>query len=473
MLLEEKVQAEYIKLLKRGESDQAEFKQSFDKETMETVGAFANSKGGIIFIGVQDNGKVIGISTGKDTLLDWVNQISQATDPRIIPEPEIRQIAGKEVGIIRIKEYPIKPVSVKGRCYKRVGKSNRVMTPQEIAQMHLQTIGISFDAVPLPHSAITDLSPTEIKKYLHKVNENGRRNIPEDTSPKKVLEKLELVKKGKPTLASILLFGKTPQEKLSQATIHCGRFKQESQIMDDKLIAGTVIEQVEEAMAFIRKHLSVKFIMTGKPEREEVWEYPLEALREAVINAVCHRDYSDNSDLQLKIFDDRLSIWNPGGLPQGLTIEDLFNPNHSSKPRNKLLAQIFYDVGLIERYGSGIQRILDACQKAGLPMPVFEEMSGGFLVIFNKGIYSAEKLEKLGLRPRQIKAVLYLQEKGRITNKDYQEICQLKKRQATIDLVALQKKGLLEKVGVTGKGTYYLLKIQRGTKATKGAAKGH
>lgn len=274
---------------------------------------------------------------------------------------------------------------------------------------------------------------------------------------------MELIKNVQPTLAAIILFGKAPQEKLLQATVHCGRFKQETIIIDDRLIGGTAIEQIEEVMDFIHKNTNVRFVMTGKPAREEVWDYPLESLREAVINAVCHRDYADNSDIQLKIYDNRLTIWNPGGLPLGMTIDELYNPNHSSKLRNKLIGQIFYDVGLIERYGSGIQKIIDACKKAGLPTPVFEERFGGFLVIFNKDIYTEDYLAKSGLNERQIKAVLYVKEKGRITNKEYQGLVNAIKKTASRDLVDLVKKKVFDQAGTTGKGTYYLLKETKGT----------
>ena len=446
---------EIRKLINRGESENVEFKASFTKEVFETAGAFANTKGGVVVIGVSDSGEIKGIRTGKETLKDWVNQISQLTEPRIVPEIDISDINGKSVTVIWIKEFPLKPVSVRGRYYRRVGNSNRVMTPQEIAQMHLNTTGTSLDAFPAANTVIDDIDMGKVNIYIQQANAAGRRKITDIDKPLKALEKLELVKGGRPTLAAILLFGKTPQEKVLQATVHCGRFKQETVIIDDKLIGGTAIEQIEEIMDFIRKNINVRFVITGKPARDQIWDYPLEALREAVVNAVCHRDYADNADIQLKIYDDRLTIWNPGGLPPGMTIDELYNPNHSSKPRNKLLAQIFYDVELIERYGSGIQRIIDSCKKAGLPVPLFEEKFGGFLVVFNKDIYTEEHLKGLGINERQIKAVMYVKEKGRITNKEYQELTGVKERFATIELNDLVRKKILKKHGITGRGTYY------------------
>jgi len=136
-------QTDLIKLIKSGESETLELKASFDKEILETSGAFANTKGGVILIGISDRGEIKGIQIGKETLRDWANQISQSTEPRVIPEIEIGTIDGKNLAVIWIKEFPIKPVSVKGRCFRRVGNSNRVVQTHEIAEMHFQSTGMS------------------------------------------------------------------------------------------------------------------------------------------------------------------------------------------------------------------------------------------------------------------------------------------------------------------------------------------
>jgi ATP-dependent DNA helicase RecG len=222
------------------------------------------------------------------------------------------------------------------------------------------------------------------------------------------------------------------------------------------MIEGTVIEQIEEAMDFIRKNVNVRFVMTGKPAREEVWDYPLEALREAVINAICHRDYTIPSNTEVRIYDNELIVWNPGGLPLGLTLEDLYRP-HPSVLRNKGIGGIFYDMGLIEQWGSGIDKMRKACQKAGIPEPKFEEHQG-FRVIFRKDIYTEEYLQKIGLNERQIKAVMYVKAKGKITNQEFQKLLNVSKRTVTNDLEDLVKRQLFEKVGTRGRGTFYKLK---------------
>jgi len=232
------------------------------------------------------------------------------------------------------------------------------------------------------------------------------------------------------------------------------------------MIYGPIINQVEEAMDFIRKNINVEFVMTGKPAREQVWDYPLEALREAIINAVCHRDYTISSNTEVRIYDDKLIVWSPGGLPLGITLEDLYKP-HPSVLRNKGIAEVLYDIGWVEQWGSGIDKMRILCLKAGLPEPTLEEYHG-FRVIFNKDIYTEEYLGELRLNDRQIKAVKYVKRKGKITNKVYMELVNTIKKTASRDLLNLVEKEIFDQIGTTGRGTFYILRRRRGHKGDIG-----
>lgn len=230
------------KLLEGGESETVEFKANFDKEILETSAAFANTKGGVILIGVSDRGDIKGVQIGKETLKDWANQISQSTEPRIIPEIELAEIDRKNLAAIWIKEFPIKPVSVKGRCFRRVGNSNRVMQTHEIAEMHFQSTGMSWDKLPAMDASIGDIDLEKVKRYIKSAKDAKRREIGSGEKILQVLEKLELIKDGKATWAATLLFHKYPQHFLSQAVIHCGKFKERTIVIDDRMIEGAVIE---------------------------------------------------------------------------------------------------------------------------------------------------------------------------------------------------------------------------------------
>lgn len=449
--------------IKKGESETVEFKESFDKEAIETAGAFANTSGGVILIGITRKGLIKGCVANGDILKDWANQISQSTEPRIIPEIAIDNLDGKDIVIINIKDFPIKPVSVKGKHFIRVNASNRAMTSREIADMHIHSTGSSWDKLVARDAKISDIDIEQVKKHIHMANESGRRKIKGNESPLSVLEKWGLIKSGKPTWAAILLFGK---EQRTIAQLHCGRFKEETLVIDDRMICEPLADEIDEAMDFIRKNINVKFVITGKPRRDDVWDYPLDALREALTNAICHRDYTHPSNAEVRIHDDRLSIWNPGKLPFGMTIEKLYKP-HESILRNHGIGQVFFETGKIEQWGSGIEKIRKLCVAAGLPEPSFEEHQDGFLVTFRKDIYTEEHLRKLGLNDRQIKAVMYVKERNEISNKDYQEMNTVSERTATRDLKDLLSFGVFKLIGTTGKGTKYVLKSKAAIKPPK------
>jgi len=408
----------------------------------------------VIFIGVSDKGEIKGVTTGKETLRDWINKISQATEPTIIADAEVHETENKKVVTIIIKESPIKPISYKGICYLRIKNSNRKLTPKEISEVYLQTIDSSWDAYSARNAGLEDIDFKKVNEYINLANESGRRKITE--KPLEVLKKLKLIRGNKSTWATLLLFGKNPQGFLPQAKIHCGRFKDEITIIDDDLIEGDLTEQIGKAMEFVKKHLKIKFEITGEARRKEIWEYPLDAIREAIINAVVHRDYTEASDIQMRIYDDKLIVWSPGKLPLGITIEDLYKP-HNSVLRNKMIAQIFFDIGFIEKWGTGIQRMIDACKTQSLPGPKFEEYQG-FRVIFRKDIYTDEYLRELGLNERQKKAFIYAKRKGKITNKEYQELNKVSRITASRELMGLVKLGIMKQTGA-GRGSYFTLNI--------------
>jgi len=372
-----------VDIIAGGESETVEFKTSFGKDVIETAVAFANTRGGIVLIGVSDAGTVSGQVFGREALRDYVNRIAVATELSVIPDAEMVLIGESEVMALSVSEFPLKPVATRGRCYRRSGSNTRQMTPSEIAEMHLHSTGQSMDAVIVSRKTTADIDLNAVQEYMRWAAKQGRRNFSEKDDPLRVLKKLELIRSEQEiTRAAILLFGKNPQSPLTQAVVHAGRLREKVHIMDNRIIDGSIISQVEETVEFIKKNLHVRFEITGDPQRREIWDYPLPALREAVINAIVHRDYGDTADIQIKIFEDALQVWSPGFLPFNITVDDLFDPEHTSKPRNKLVAQIFYDLGLIERYGSGIRRILESCQDAGLLEPVFENFSGGFRIKF-------------------------------------------------------------------------------------------
>jgi len=452
--------ADLKEIINKGECETLDFKESFCKEAIETAGAFSNSKGGTILVGVTDKGVAKGVQVGKETTNDWVNQIQQASNPRIIPDIDEINIDGKIIIAIAIKECPIKPVAVKGKCFRRVNNSNRLMTPQEIAHMHYNSLEVSWDLTPAKGYSLKDIDEKQVRVYRNTANATGRRKITKTETVRQILSKLELINDDTPTWAALLLFGKRPMRYIQQAVIHCGRFKNETLVIDDNMIEGFLTDQIEQAMDFIKKNIRVKFVMTGEPARKNVWDYPLDAIREALINAVCHRDYLVGSNTDIKIFDDRLEIWNPGILPSGVSVQDLYKP-HGSDTRNKGIAKVFFDIEFIEQWGSGIGKMIHLCEEAGVPAPVIKERQKGFQITFLQDIYTEEYLQKISLNDRQIKAVMYVKGKGKITNKEYQAYSTVSKATATRDLTQLVEKNIFNKIGKGKRGIYYSLQSQK------------
>lgn len=446
-----------LNFLKSGESETVEFKKSFNDESLETVGAFANARGGFLLLGIQDSGKICGFQIGKKTLEDIANRIQDATDPRLQPSISNYLIENKNVLIIEVTPSTGAPTSVRGRYFRRVGRTNQRMSHEEIMQRLIAQSGSSWDSHIENKATLSDLNTEQIKQFLDIVREKRRLPIPERASDEKILKKLELIRDNKPTRAALLLFGNNPQSFFPSAFLKMGRFRSPTHIVDDRESYGTLSQQLEGAMAWFRERLETEFIITGQPEREVRWEYPLKAIREAVINSLCHRDYVSSAHNQIRLYDDHLEIWNAGGLPTGLTPEALFH-EHDSIPRNRKIADAFFFAGFIEQWGSGTLRIVEELEAANLPEPRFISELGRFRLVFYRHYFTSESLKKMGLSERQLMAVAYVKEHGSISNTEYQTIAKVSKSTATRDLNLLKQKDIFTSEGVTGRGTVYRLK---------------
>jgi ATP-dependent DNA helicase RecG len=269
---------------------------------------------------------------------------------------------------------------------------------------------------------------------------------------------MDLLKENKPTNAAVLLFSKNPQKFFLQAEVKCARFKGDKPVkpfIDMKVFKGNIIDQIDKALGFILEHISMKVYLAGKPEREERYEYPPDALREAIINAICHRDYASVGHIQIRIFDDRIEAWNPGLLPEPLTLEDL-KKKHKSIPRNPLIANCFFLIKFIEQWGTGTNDMINLCLDWGLAEPLFEHITGDFVVIFRGTTLTEEQMEKMGLNPRQKKTIDYIRKYSKINRREYVKLNKVSDATAKRDLKKLVDKGVLESQG-NGPETYYIL----------------
>ncbi len=441
-----------MEFVKKIEKDDIEYKENFGDAVLKALCGFANTNGGEVIVGVSDKGEVKGVKITNEKLTKITEIIANRLG--IHPEIKVEHYKRKEVLKVKVDRSNV-PISFNGKYYERIGNTTREMKPEKLKKFFLR--GVNWDFLINESADFKEIDKGTVEKFLRLTKSKGRLTIfDEDTEAKKFFEHLKLSIDGKINNAAIILFGRNPQKYFPNAVLRVVKLKNETTIIGDKLIEGNLFEQVFKAEEAIKSFINVRYEIKNLV-REEVWEYPLEAIREALINSIIHRDYFRyNVQTQIKIFDDYIWFFNIGDLPEGITLEQLKKP-HPSVPRNPLIVHIFYLAGLIEEVGSGIGRIMTSMNLAGLPEPDFKEEMGGFSVYFRKDIYTEEYLKRLGLNERQIKAVMYVKEKGKITNKEYRELNGLSDEGARIDLTALVEKNVLKMKG-SGRGAHYVIK---------------
>ena len=449
-------EGEVVKLITSGETEAVEFKESPNAAFYKTISAFTNTKGGTILLGVNNKGNIVGIEPSSKFLEDLTNRIVNKLS--LYPGIETMDIGDKRLIAVKVARSGY-PASYEGRYYERVGNTTREMSPEKLRALLLR--GKTWDSLT-GDFPLEQIDTETVHRFAHLAVERNRlAGVSLDEPPEIILEKLELMVNGRLTNGAILLFGKNPQKHFINLCVRIGRFKTETTIIDDKWVKGSLFQQFDETLNVLRQHIGVRYEIK-RIERKDIWDYPIPALREAVLNALIHRDYFNIANFTaIKVYDDHIWFSNPGGLPEGITVEQLKKP-HQSYLRNPLIAKVFYLAGYIEQYGSGTVRMVEWMKGAGLPEPEYKEELGGFSVYFYKDIYTEENLRKMGLNERQIRAMMYAKEKGRITNREYQEIAGVKERFATIELNYLISKNILQKFGTTGRGTYYaVIKAQK------------
>ncbi len=371
-----------IEILKRPEGKTLEFKRDLSSPdtALKAIVAFANTAGGTLLIGVEDRTRrVRGVSDPLDLEERVANLISDRIAPRLVPEIEILPWRRTQVLALQVHPSPSRPHFLTregptGGVYVRVGSTNRRADPELIEELRRFARGEGFDEQPMPGLDSEALDFRAASESFAPFRKLGRRD----------LERLRLLTEHQgrkvPTVGGMLLFGKDRERHFPDAWIQAGRFAgtDKTRILDRAEIRTLPVRGVEEAIAFVQKH-AWHGAEIGAVRRKDRWNLPPEAVREAVINAVVHTDYAQRgAPIRLSIFDDRLEVENPGLLPFGLTIDDL--PHGVSKLRNRVIGRVFHALGLIEQWGSGIQRMTVACRAAGLAAPVFEEIATRFRV---------------------------------------------------------------------------------------------
>ena len=435
------------------EQQNIEYKQSWHDDYLKWVCGFANAQGGVIFIGKDDNGNVVGVTESKKLMDDIPNKIRNAIG--ITVEVNLHEENGNHFIEIITPPYSV-PISLRGRYYYRSGSTKQELTGASLNEFLLKKSGKTWDDVIEPRANFEDIDEKAVNTFL-KASENAGR-LPEnnDLSIPELFEKLRLTENGQLKRSALVLFGKDPGKFYPNTFVKIGRFgNDDADLKFQETEEGNLIALLQGVLNQLNRKFLTRPIEFEGMHRIEKGEYPVAAIREMLLNALVHRNYV-GAPIQIRVYDDKINIWNEGTLPDGLTLEAL-KRSHSSRPRNPIIADVCFKGGYIDAWGRGTIKIIDTCKQADLPEPELTELDGGFSITLFKDNITPEKLTKLGLNDRQIKAVLILKERSKITNKEYQEFNETTERTASRDLSDLVEKGIIKSSGVKGAGSFYSL----------------
>lgn len=451
------------------ESQIVEYKQTWHNDYLKWVCGFANAQGGAIYIGKDNNGNVVDVKDHKHLMEELPNKIRNLMG--ITPEVNLHEKNGNHFIEIIIPPYSV-PISLRGRYYYRSGSTKQELTGTSLNEFLLKKSGKTWDDMFEQRATLDDIDEQSIKTFLKAAENAGRLPENNELPLPELLEKLRLSETGKLKRAAIIMFGKDPGKFYPNTFTKIGRFRaNDTDILFQETEEGNLISLLPTVLNQLNRKFFIKPIDFEGMHRIEKSEYPVAAIREMLLNALVHRNYM-GAPIQIRVYDDKISIWNEGFLPEGLTL-DALKRNHPSIPRNPIIADVCFKGGYIDAWGRGTIRIIDSCIAAELPEPEMTEQDGGFLLTIFKDILNEAYLVKLGLNDRQVKTVLYVKENARITNNEYKKIFSVSKATATRNLTNLVNKGLLVQVGETGKGTFYKLKgSQTAQRAHKGLTNG-
>ncbi|MEI6753860.1 MAG: ATP-binding protein [Paludibacter sp.] len=426
------------------ENQNKEYKSVWKDEYLKWICGFANAQGGTLYIGKDDDGNVIGVKNAKKLLEELPNKIT--TILGIVAPVNLRQTEQGDYIEIVVDSHP-NPVNYKGEYHFRSGSTKQELKGAALDKFLLHKYGKKWDGVTIPNVQVSELKQETFEFFKKKGIEAKRLDekcLKESTE--QLLSNLKLIENGYLKRAALLLFHPDPEKFVTGAYIKIGFFRTESDLLFQDTIHGNLLEQVEKTIELLFTKYIRAMISYEGISRVETYEYPVAALREALLNAVAHKDYAGCTPIQIKVYTDRIRIWNEGQLPENWTVDKLLH-EHSSRPYNPDIANAFFRSGYVESWGRGIEIMTEQCSMAKLPPPTITNDGSDFLIVFRKDIYNKEDLSKLGLNERQIDALLFFKVKGEITTSEYIKKFGVSERTARYDLSNLVERGLIIKEG--------------------------
>ena len=361
------------------EHQSIEWKESWRDEYLRWICGFANANGGTLLIGKSNDGLSVGVKDSKKLLEDIPNKVRDVLG--ILVDVNLRNEQGADLVEIVVEPYPY-PISYKGEYHYRSGSTKQELKGAALDRFLLRKQGRHWDGVPVPHIVPSDLDPdslTAFRKRAHRSKRLAPEILREPDAA--LLEKLHLMEGQYLKRAAALLFHPDPERFVTGAFIKVGFFRTDADLVFHDEIHGDLFGQVDKTLDTLRAKYLKAVISYEGVQRVETYPVPEEALREAILNAVAHKDYSSGSPIQISVYDNKLLVWNSGHLPPDWTVDRL-TEKHSSQPFNPDIANAFFRAGAIESWGRGIERIMSACRESGTPQPTIDYEPGGIWIKF-------------------------------------------------------------------------------------------
>ena len=452
------------------EDQNIEFKQVWRDEFLKWISGFANASGGKIYLGIDDKGDVTGLEDAPKMMEDIPNKIVNYLG--IVAEVNLLDKNGKNYIEIIVTPSSV-PISYKGTYHFRSGSTKQELKGTALHQFLLKRLGRTWDDLPCEHATLNDIDPKAIDYFFTKaatskrISTNAANDYLEAT-----LENLDLLTdNGKLKNAALLLFGKRPSRFFPAVSFKIGRFIDgDDDLRFQDVIEGNILQMADKVMDVLKSKYLISPIHYEGLQRIEKLEVPEEALREALFNAIIHKDYT-GAPIQLSVYNDKLILWNEGRLPEGFTIKTLLG-KHPSRPFNKNVADIFFKAGFIEAWGRGIAKITDGFINAGLTAPVFETTMGGVMLTIERGTTELKKSSnKLNVTENvtdkvtdkvtdnQSLILQYIFEQQKITTRELAEKVGISQRKIKENIAKLKTTGLIKRIGPAKGGHWEIIKI--------------
>ena len=438
------------------ETQRIEWKESWRDECVKWLCGFANADGGVLVIGRDNEGKAVGVSHAGKLMEDLPNKIRDVLG--IMADVRLVKTAGKELVEIRVEPYP-SPISYKGVYYIRSGSTTQELKGAVLEQFLLKKRGRHWDDAPEPSFTARSCSAAALRLFKAGASQSGRmdRSVLRD-SREVILGNLELTEKHGLKRATCLLFSPRPEQYVSGAWIKIGFFVTDDDLRYQDEVHGSLFEQVERALELLHTKYLKAYISYHGLQRRETFLYPYAALREALLNAVVHKDYSSGVPIQISVYEDKLVLWNSGDLPEHWTLEKLLG-KHPSQPFNPLIANAFFRAGYIESWGRGIEKINRECREHGIDPPTYDFGMAGLMLTFRanpahlrasaSGTVQDRLGEKLGEKLGETRTAIVqsMKDNPRVTVSELAKRLRLSTTAIEKNIHHLKMKGYVKRVG--------------------------